>query len=147
MVTAYRRALEIQPLADEMSANRIHPLVVTMFPPHRIQGSGEPIDTLAKFDGHLVRSAGSANTLTIEHLGAVGVEMPGADVYVSLERSTINSMLMGVSSIRAYSLQELLKSISSNGQFGSFLTLLAMDEGQWEGPLARDAAGGHGLKR
>ncbi|MDN5842369.1 MAG: TRAP transporter substrate-binding protein DctP [Alcaligenaceae bacterium] len=128
MVTANRKALaEIPALAAELKANRIHPLVINLFAPYQIMSRGEPIDTLEKFDGHLIRTAGAANTLTISELGGSPVEMPAADIYVAIERGTVDAALLGLPSVKSYSLQEVLKSISANGQFGSFTTLLAMD--------------------
>ncbi|CAM3778381.1 TRAP transporter substrate-binding protein DctP [Castellaniella denitrificans] len=128
MVTTSRRALaEIPALAAEMKANRIHPLVINLFAPYQVMSVGKPIETADQFKGRLIRSAGAANTLTIKGLGASPVEMPAADIYVALERGTVDAALLGVPSIKSYSLQELLKSISANGQFGSFSTLLAMD--------------------
>lgn len=128
MVVAYRRALEqIPELSEELRANGIKPLIINLFPPYQIMGRGDAIDTAAKFEGRLIRTAGAANTLTVRELGASPVEMPAADIYIALERGTVDAALLGLSSIKSYSLHELLKSISANGQFGSFTTLLGMD--------------------
>jgi len=133
MVAAYRTALdEIPEMSEELRANGFKTLVINLFPPYQILGRSDPIDTAAKFEGRLIRTAGSANTLTIRELGASPVEMPAADIYIALERGTVDAALLGLSSIKSYSLQELLKSISANGQFGSFTTLLAMDLEDYE---------------
>lgn len=133
MVAAYRTALkEIPELAEELRANGIQPLVINLFPPYQILARGEPIDTADKFEGKLIRSAGAANTLTLRELGASPVEMPAADIYIALERGTVDAALLGLSSIKNYSLHELVKSISANGQFGSFTTLLGMDRKKYE---------------
>lgn len=128
MVVAYRTALEqIPELSEELRANGVKPLIINLFPPYQIMGRSDPIDTAGKFEGRLIRTAGSANTLTVRELGASPVEMPAADIYIALDRGTVDAALLGLSSIKNYSLHELLKSISANGQFGSFTTLLAMD--------------------
>src|SRR5690606_28624961 len=44
----------------------------------------------------------------------------------------VDAALLGLSSIKNYSLHELVKSISANGQFGSFTTLLGMDRKKYE---------------
>lgn len=133
MLRAYRAMLEQnEAFRREHADNRIRPLVVNMLPVYQLVSKGAPIDTPEKLRGSIIRSSGGAMNLALTAVGAAPTEMPAGDLYIAIERGTVDGALSALSSIKPYSLQELLKSVSSNGKFGSFATLFAIDTGTWD---------------
>lgn len=127
MVSAYRRMLdERSALYQEFTANGVYPLIVSLLPVYQLISTHAPVQSMGDFKGKVIRSSGGALTLTVNSLGAAANEMPSSDVYVGIQNGVVDGALTAISSIKPYNLQELIKSISDNGQFGSFTTLLAI---------------------
>ncbi|MCI5075398.1 TRAP transporter substrate-binding protein DctP [Oricola sp.] len=133
MAASYRAALESGPLADEMDGNGIHPVFNIMLPVYQIVSAVGPIDTLDAFKGKVIRSGGGAMNFTLQSVGASPSEIPSADMYVAMERKTVDATLSALSSVKPYKLDELVNAISSNGRFGTFATVFAMNKGIWDG--------------
>lgn len=132
MVAAYRKALDTEgPIRDEMAAAGLHPVLINLLPPYQIITTGQPIDRLEKFQGLKVRVGGGAMHLTVAALGASPVEIGGGEMYVAMERGTIDGTLLTLSSIKSYGLHELAKSISGNASLGSGTTVLAISDAAW----------------
>ena len=128
MATAYRTALSNGPLADELASNGIHPVFNIMLPVYQIVSAVGPIKTIEDFKGKVVRSGGGAMNFTIQAVGASPAEIPSSDMYVAMERKTVDATLSALSSVRPYKLDELVNAISSNGRFGTFATVFGMNK-------------------
>lgn len=132
IVTAHGKLLtEGGPLAEEFAANGAKPLWVMAFPPYQIVSTGEPIKTLADFDGKVLRSAGGSMNLVISSLGASPAEIPVSDMYVALERGTAGGTISALSSIKPYKVDEIMTSASTNGSFGTFVNIFAANMDTW----------------
>ncbi|MBZ8134651.1 TRAP transporter substrate-binding protein DctP [Afifella sp. IM 167] len=121
------------PVAKEVASNHFIPLVIVALPPYQVMTVGEPIDTLEKFAGHKIRTAGGAMTFTVETLGAAPVEMPAGDLYVAMQRGTVDSTIFALASGKSYSIQELVKSVSRNASFGSGGGFIGISQETWDG--------------
>lgn len=132
ILAAYRGVLnQDNVLSQEFNANKIKPIFVNVLPAFQIFSTKEPIQSADGLKGLLVRSAGASNSVTLKALGSSPVEMPASEAYIAMERGTVNAMLGSISSLKPYSLNELVKSISRNGQFGTFPTFGAMSDAAW----------------
>ncbi|MDF1792712.1 MAG: hypothetical protein P1U88_12420 [Thalassobaculaceae bacterium] len=120
-------------LAEEYAKINAVPLWVLGFPPYQIVSSGPAIRTLEDFKGKVIRSAGGTLTLTIETLGAAPAEIVVADLYVSMQRGTVDGTISGINSVKPYNVQELMKSMSLNGAFGTFANVFAVNADVWAG--------------
>ena len=65
--------------------------------------------TLEDFNGQLIRAAGKAPSRTIELLGGTAVPMPVPDVYLAMEKGTVDCLNMSVGIFRPYKLFEVLQ--------------------------------------
>lgn len=126
IVTAYSSALKSGILKEEFTSNNLMPLLVMAYPPYQLVSIGEKIDSADGFEGTVLRSAGGAMNLAISELGASPAEIPIGDTYIALERGTVDGTISAFASIKPFSLQELMKSMSSNGAFGTFTNVLSM---------------------
>ncbi|MFV0493285.1 MAG: TRAP transporter substrate-binding protein DctP [Pseudorhodobacter sp.] len=134
MTGAYRAVLDTQgSMLEEFTSHNVRPLVISMFSVYQLLLKGDPITTMDGLSGRVIRSAGGALTLTIDALDAAAAEIPITDVYVAMQNGTVDGALSGLSAIKPFALEEQLRSISSNGAFGSFGTVLTMDLGTYNG--------------
>lgn len=120
-------------LAQEYAKINAVPLWVMGFPPYQIISSGPAMRSLEDFNGKVIRSAGGTMTLTIETLGAAPAEIVVADLYVSMQRGTVDGTISGINSVKPYNVQELMKSMSLNGAFGTFANVFAVNADVWAG--------------
>ena len=132
VIGAYSAAFKEGNLAREYAANGIVPLWAMAFPPYQIVSMGDPIRSAADFDGKVIRSAGGSMNLAITALGGSPAEIPSSDMYVALERGTADGTISAPSSLKPYNVNELMKSISTNGAFGTFVNVFAVREDRWE---------------
>ncbi|WP_449415830.1 TRAP transporter substrate-binding protein [Ochrobactrum teleogrylli] len=129
MVQAYRGMLDAgSPLIREFHDSRIFPLSVNMTPVYQIMWRGKRVDTLDAMSGKLVRSLEGAMSFAVGAIGAAPVEMPPADIYIALERGSIDGVLLAPLSVPPYHLNEVLGSISKNASFGSSAAVLTISE-------------------
>lgn len=132
IVDAHAEALKKGgPLAKEFVANHIHPLYVMAFPPYQIVNMKSPIKTLADFKGKVLRSAGGSMNLVISALGATPDEISVSEMYVALQRGTVDGTISAFASVKGYNVQEIAKSMSGNASFGTFVNILACNDSKW----------------
>lgn len=122
---------EAGPLADEYTAINAVPLIVMDFPPYQMVSRGPALRSLEDMKGKVIRSAGGSSTLTINALGGAPAEIAVGDTYVSMERGVVDATISGINSVKPYNLQELMKSMSTNGAFGTFTNVVAMNGTVW----------------
>lgn len=72
----------------------------------------KPIETLADFKGLKTRSSGTAHATLLDALGAVGVEMSSKEIYIALQRGTIDCCSAGTSRVRRARLYEVAPHIT-----------------------------------
>ncbi|GGB26567.1 TRAP transporter substrate-binding protein [Allosediminivita pacifica] len=133
MTGAYRNVLDQQgAMLAEFTDHDVHPLVISMFSVYQLLLVGDPITSMEDLSGRVIRSAGGALTLTIDALDAAAAEIPITDLYVAMQNGTVDGALSGLSAVKPFALQEQVRSVSTNGAFGSFGTVLTMDLGTYE---------------
>ena len=132
IVNAHAAALKSGPLAAEFVANHVHPLYVMAFPPYQVVSMKSAIRTLADFKGKVLRSAGGTMNLVISALGASPAEMPVGEMYLALQRGTVDGTISAFASIKGYNVQEIAKAMSGNAAFGTFVNILACNTNKWK---------------
>jgi TRAP-type transport system periplasmic protein len=70
-------------------------------------------------------------TLAIKALGAAPAEVVVSDMYVAMDRGTVNATISALASIKPYNLQEIIKSVSTNGAFGTFANVFSINGAFW----------------
>lgn len=132
MVTAYREVLnDGGPLRDELENNDLVPLLVNVLPPYQLMSAIGPIDTKEEFNGVPIFVSG-AGLMIAQALDASPVDISAADLYMAMERGTIEAAFLAYPSAPAYSLHEVVNAMSGNGIFGSGGSMLAMDQSNFE---------------
>lgn len=121
------------PIAQEFANNRIVPLMINMFPAYQMLSRDKPLDSLNSLQGARVSSGGGTLLVTLAATGATAVESAAADLYLALQQGTVDGTMLSIASIKPYSLQEVIKSVSSNGNFGAANGIWSIDSGVWEG--------------
>jgi TRAP-type transport system periplasmic protein len=133
MTNAYRKAIDANGLlAKEYAQNRIRPLLINMFPQYQMISRGEPMDSLEKLSGKKISTGGGALMVTLQSVGASGVEMAPTEIYLALQNGTVDGTMLALASVKPYKLQEVVKSMSSNGTFGSAAGVWSIDVATWD---------------
>jgi TRAP-type transport system periplasmic protein len=133
IISAFSKGVrEDEALVGEYEAVNAVPIWVMGFPPYQIISTSTAMRSLADFKGKVIRSAGGSMNLTIEALGAAPAEVVVADLYVSMERGVVDATISGANSVKPYNVQELMKSMSVNGAFGTFTNVFAVNGDKWE---------------
>lgn len=130
-VAAWRATLDADGiLAQEWKKNGIRPLLINALAPYQIMAD-VPYMTVEDWQGKKVRAPGSALNFLVNSMGGSPVEMSAADLYVAMQRGTVDSTILSMASVKPYSLQEVIKAMSNNTSLGTATQFLAMSEKTW----------------
>lgn len=110
----------------EFLKNGVVPVFGVVLPPYQVVLNKPPIDSVDDFQGLNLRTSGSMN-LTAEALGASAVSMAAPDIYLALQRGTLDGTLFPITSVMPYRIDEVIQSISRNGSFGNFGITVVMN--------------------
>lgn len=116
---ALQTMLKEGPLRDEILAAGVTPIFGFVLPPYQVLAKarlGVPTD----WEGLDVRTSGSTQAITARSLGAVGISIPGPEVYTAVERGRLDAVLFPLASVPGYKLNEVVSHISTNGSFGGY---------------------------
>jgi TRAP-type C4-dicarboxylate transport system substrate-binding protein len=128
---AYWELLDKILYQQEFKKNNIKPLFDVVLPPYQLFTVEKPIKAVEDIKGLKVRAGGGAQSILANELGGVPVSMSGHEVYSSLERGVINSVLFPITSIESYSLQEIAKYSTVGQNFGSTAHVWGINEKVW----------------
>jgi len=117
---AFLTLLEGKTSKSEFSKYNVTPVFGAVLPQYQIAVAGDPIDKPDDFKGVRLRTPGGVLELAANELGALAVPMGGPEMYTAFQRGTVDATLNAYGSMRSYKLNEVLKSVSTNGSFGSF---------------------------
>ncbi len=128
------------PMRDELLASGVTPVFGFVLPPYQVlakQRLGMPSD----WEALDVRTSGATQAMTARGLGAVGISIPGPEVYTAVERGRLDAVLFPLASVPGYKLNEVVSHISTNGSFGgySFVMVVRSDLYDSLAPEIRDA--------
>ena len=122
---AMQALLKEGPLRDELLATGVTPIFGFVLPPYQVLAKkrlGMPADWAA-LD---VRTAGATQAMTARGLGAVGISLPGPEVYTAVERGRLDAVLFPLASVPGYKLNEVVSHISTNGSFGGYSFIMVV---------------------
>lgn len=119
------------PLEDSFIEKGARPLFGTCLPPYQITTTNVKLTGPADVKGMPLRSSGGALSLTINELGATPVEMPAPDMYLGMERGTIEGALAPISSLPSYKIEEVADYTTTNLALGSACTVWLINEDVW----------------
>lgn len=117
--TALQAMLETGPMRDEILATGVTPIFGFVLPPYQVLAN-DRLGMPADWDALDVRTSGSTQAMTARALGAVGISIPGPEVYTAVERGRLDAVLFPLASVPGYKLNEVVSNISTNGSFGGY---------------------------
>ncbi len=123
---AYWKVVKEGSLRAEFEANGVVPLYAAVLPAYQLVLQDDPITSADQMKGLKIRSSGSLN-LAVEAFGGTPVSLPAPDIYLGMQRGTLDGSLLPAVSVKPYNLQEVIKSTSTNGTFGTFAVTAVMN--------------------
>ncbi len=123
--TAFWEMVKNGSLANEFESNDVVPLFAVTLPPYQLVSRHEKPGSMADIAAYRIRSSGALN-LSVEALGATPVSMAATEVYLGMQRGTLDATLFPAISAGPYNVQEVTESMSTNGAFGTFAVTAAM---------------------
>ncbi|ADZ71570.1 TRAP transporter substrate-binding protein DctP [Polymorphum gilvum] len=120
------------PLREELLESGVVPIFGFVLPPYQVLAKkrlGGPAD----WSNLNIRTAGSTQAMTARSLGAVGVSIPGPEVYTAVETGRLDGILFPLASVPGYNLQEVVTHISRNGSFGGYSFVMVVHRDRFEG--------------
>lgn len=111
----------------------VRPLWGTVLPPYQLMfAAGGDITDVSELEGQKMRVAGATGEMIANALGAVPVKIPASDLYLALQRGTVNGAIWNAPSAFGYKIEEVLASVSNNASLGSITFALLVNEDVWQ---------------
>lgn len=123
---------ELRHLFDpELNANKIKLLWAFTPPSYKpILTIEKSIKTLKDWEGLRLRSAGSTQAAALHALGSVPVVIPVNEMYVALQRGTVEGMVFPISAAGSFKVDELAKNVTYQG-VNTIAIILGMNLKKW----------------
>ncbi|MGE0232004.1 MAG: TRAP transporter substrate-binding protein DctP [Flavobacteriaceae bacterium] len=103
----------------EYDRHKVKLLWVIVTPPYQLLFKRkESVTDIAQLNGVKTRVAGATAELAAKSLGMVPVKVAAPDLYVALERGTLDAAVYTLSVMRAYKLDEVTESYTDNASMG-----------------------------
>ncbi|WP_417280829.1 TRAP transporter substrate-binding protein DctP [Celeribacter sp.] len=122
---ALQAMLKEGPLREEVLAAGVTPIFGFTLPPYQVLAK-ERLGLPADWDALDVRTSGATQAMTARDLGAVGISIPGPEVYTAVERGRLDAVLFPLASVPGYKLNEVVSHISTNGSFGGYSFIMVV---------------------
>jgi TRAP-type C4-dicarboxylate transport system substrate-binding protein len=101
--------------------------------------SSKPVRTLEDVRGLKIRAPGPVQVSMLRALGAVPVTMPAGEMYDALERGVIDGLVTGLSAIKGYRLEQLVKHATLANCYVAAM-IVAMNQQSYKKLSAEDRA-------
>ncbi len=102
------------------------PVFAVLLPPYQLVLGRPPATTMSDLGGLKLRVSGSMS-LIVDAIDASPVSMSAPDMYMAMQRGTLDGGLFPVTSVGPYRIEEVTQSISNNAKFGSFAITVVMN--------------------
>jgi TRAP-type C4-dicarboxylate transport system substrate-binding protein len=94
--------------------------------------SKDPVTSIEQLRGKKLRVPGAGAEMALDLIGAVGVRVPASDLYLAMQRGTVDGSIISTSALPAYKLDEVVNSISTNASWGASPFIAAMNKDKWD---------------
>lgn len=102
------------------------PVFAVLLPPYQLVLRSPPVTSMADLSGLKLKVSGSMS-LIVDAVDASPVSMSAPDMYMAMQRGTLDGGLFPVTSVGPYRIEEVTHSISDNARFGSFAITVVMN--------------------
>ena len=101
--------------------------------------TSKPVRTLADLRGLKIRAPGPVQVSMLRALGAVPVTMPAGEIYDALERGVVDGLVIGLSAIKGFRLDQLVKHATLANSYVAAM-IVAMNQQSYKKLSAEDRA-------
>jgi TRAP-type C4-dicarboxylate transport system substrate-binding protein len=129
---AVQSMLTSGPLREEFLAAGVTPIYGFVLPPYQVL-SRQRLSSLDNWKSIDVRTSGGVQAMTARGLGAVGISIPGPEVYTAVETGRLDAILFPLASVPGYKLDEVVTHISTNGSFGGYSFVMVVRNDLFDG--------------
>jgi TRAP-type C4-dicarboxylate transport system substrate-binding protein len=130
---AYAEVVERKLTTAEFLPNGVRPIMVTALPQTQLVfAKAVEINSLADLKGLKIRVPHATAGNAISALGMVPVKMPISDLYLALERGTVDGAVLLLASVPSYKLNEVTKAATTNLAMGSIAFAVVINERDWK---------------
>jgi TRAP-type C4-dicarboxylate transport system substrate-binding protein len=136
---AFGRLVENELLEKEYLRNGVRPLFAMVSPPYQLMfAKRTELGSVSDLEGVKLRAAGATGELIASALGAVPVRVPASDLYLALDRGTVDGAIYNPPSLFAYKIEEVLASVTTNASLGTVAFAAVVNEDVWKGLSEED---------
>lgn len=130
---AYWQLVQDKLVEAEFLPNKVRPIMMNLLPQTQlVLAKNIEINSLADLAGLKIRVPHATAGDAISALGMVPVEMPISDLYLALERGTVDGAINLTASVPSYKLEEVAKVVTTNLSMGSIGFFLVIAESDWQ---------------
>jgi TRAP-type C4-dicarboxylate transport system substrate-binding protein len=130
---AYWQLVQDKLTEAEFLPNRVRPIMMNLLPQTQlVLAKKREINSLADLAGLKIRVPHATAGDAISAMGMVPVEMPVTDLYLALERGTVDGAINLTASIPSYKLNEVTEMVTGNLAMGSIGFFVVMAESDWQ---------------
>ena len=130
---AYQKLVDSHLAKAEFARENVMPLMAVTVAGYEFNMNGPKIESLDALKGKKMRSSGGLQEKTVEALGGIPVQIAAPEVYAALQRGTVDGTITPLASVQPYAFDEVLESITINGDLGTFPITYVMNGDVWNG--------------
>lgn len=131
---AFNRLVDSHLLEQEYLPHGVRPLFMAVTPPYQLMTTEKlNVTNLSDISGLKLRVAGSTGEIIGQAIGAVPVRMSAADIYLGVQRGTVDGAIFNAPSALAYKLDEVLGMVTTNASLGAVSLGVFINEDVWQG--------------
>ena len=101
--------------------------------------TSKPVRSLEDLRGLKIRAPGPVQTSMLRALGAVPLNMPASEIYDALERGVVDGLLIGLSGVKGFRLEQLVKH-ATLAKFYVATMIVAMNQQSYKKLASEDRA-------
>ena len=130
---AFDRLAREELLEREFLPNGVRPLFVTLMPQYQLLLKDvSEITDIDDLRGLKLRAPGDTGVRISNALGALGVQIDQADLYLALERGVVDGALQTSANSAAYSLHEIADALTVNARLGTVAFVHFANAAAWD---------------
>ncbi|WP_370302260.1 TRAP transporter substrate-binding protein DctP [Pseudooceanicola sp.] len=138
---AVNALLENDAVLENYLSEGVRPLFAMAIPPSQLLlAKSVDVTDLDDLRGLKIRASGATTELAVKSLGMVPVRMPPSDMYLALERGTIDGTVFNVPNMFSYKLDEVLEATTVNAGLGQTSMTMIINEALWQSLSEQDRA-------
>lgn len=128
-------------LEKEFLPNGVRPIMVSMLPQQQlVLKKNQSMNSLADLKGLKIRVPHPTAAQAVTKLGMTPVQIPQTELYLALERGTVDGAINLTASVASYKLNEVSQVATTNMSLGSIAFIAMINERDWKKLSAQEQA-------